>query len=113
MKKTISIIMIILMVVLVSGKCFASDGALDLTDTLTPPPSTNDGSLDLTTPTEPTTPNPDSQPDKTLPTTPNVTDEENLPKTGVADTTAFIVIGVACIGLGIYAYRKMKYYTNL
>ena len=83
MKKTISIIMIILMVILVSGKCFATDGALDLTNTLGTPDSTN------------------------------VTDDQNLPKAGVADTTAFIVIGVACVAIGIYAFKKMRYYTDV
>ena len=47
MKKTISIIMIILMVILVSGKCFATDGALDLTNTLGTPDSTNDSIVDF------------------------------------------------------------------
>ena len=96
MKKTISIIMIILMVVLVSGKCFATDGALDLTNTLNNTPSTNEQPNQPTNPVQPTQ---------------NVTEDTNLPKTGVADTTAFIVIGVACVAIGIYAYRKMKYYT--
>lgn len=97
MKKTISIIMIILMVILVSGKCFATDGALDLTNTLTPPTSTNDDVVDL----------------ENTQQTPNVTEDENLPKAGVADTTAFIVIGIACVAIGIYAFKKMRYYTDV
>lgn len=104
MKKTISIIMIILMVILVSGKCFATDGALDLTNTLGTPDSTNDSIVDL---------NPPANDEKTAPTTPNVTDDQNLPKAGVADTTAFIVIGVACVAIGIYAFKKMRYYTDV
>ena len=99
MKKTISIIMIILMVILVSGKCFATDGALDLTNTLETPGSTNDDVVDLNPPTNTNTP--------------NVTEDENLPKAGVADTTAFIVIGIACVAIGIYAFKKMRYYTDV
>ncbi|MCI8587335.1 MAG: LPXTG cell wall anchor domain-containing protein [Clostridia bacterium] len=101
MKKTISIIMIILMVILVSGKCFATDGALDLTNTLGTPDSTNDSIVDL---------NPPANDENTAP---NVTDDQNLPKAGVADTTAFIVIGVACVAIGIYAFKKMRYYTDV
>lgn len=103
MKKTISIIMIILMLVLVSNKVFATDGALDLTNTLGTPSDNTNSTLDLNTPTN----------ENTAPTTPNVTDDTNLPKTGVADTTAFIVIGVACIAIGVYAFKKMRDYTDI
>ncbi len=101
MKKTISIIMIILMVMFVSTKVFATDGALDLTNTLGTPSDNTNSTLDLNTPTN------------EAPTTPNVTDDTSLPKTGVADTTAFIVIGVACIAIGVYAFKKMRDYTDV
>lgn len=102
MKKTISIIMIILMVVLISSKVFATDGALDLTNTLGTPTEGANPPLDL---------NPTNE--NTAPTTPNVTDDTNLPNTGVADTTAFIVVGIACIAIGIYAYKKVRDYKDI
>lgn len=100
-KKVVSILLIaLLMIVLCANQSFAVDGKLNLIDDENNEelngPNLN-GSLE--------------QPSTDQNQKPNT--DEKLPQTGIEDTSALLVVGIAITFVGIYAYRKMNYYADI